>query len=70
MKQNGREFISVTVAECSEYCLGQLVALEERVVTILGSFWDINAFDQPGVQDGKLAATRVNKLSLEIEAKL
>lgn len=37
--------MTVTVRECSEYCLGQLIALEERVVTCLASFWDINAYD-------------------------
>lgn len=62
--------MTLTVKECSEYCLGQLIALEERIVTVLACFWDINAYDQPGVQDGKLAAGRVNKLSLAIDKAL
>lgn len=67
LKENGRHYISVTVEEPSMYCLGQLIALEERIVTVLAAFWDINAYDQPGVQDAKLAADKVNKISIEID---
>lgn len=60
--------MTVTVKEDSEYCIGQLIALEERIVTCLACYWGINAYDQPGVQDGKHAATRVNEVSLKIES--
>ena len=50
--------------------MGQLIALEERVVSALAWFWGVNAYDQPGVQDAKLAAGAVNKVSLLIESKL
>lgn len=43
-----------------------MIALEERIVTFLASFFEINAYDQPGVQDGKLAASGVNKASFAI----
>ncbi|EAY13578.1 hypothetical protein TVAG_389750 [Trichomonas vaginalis G3] len=47
-----------------------MIALEERIVTFLGSFFEINAYDQPGVQDGKKAATDVNTASKKIVAGL
>eukprot|EP00769_Ergobibamus_cyprinoides_P001924 gnl/Ergobibamus_cyprinoides/3005.p2 GENE.gnl/Ergobibamus_cyprinoides/3005~~gnl/Ergobibamus_cyprinoides/3005.p2 ORF type:complete len:121 (+),score=76.16 gnl/Ergobibamus_cyprinoides/3005:118-480(+) len=47
-----------------------MIALEERIVTILAAFKGLNAFDQPGVQDGKLAADVVNDASIYIATKL
>ena len=67
--QNKRPFIDLSFPERNEFNFGMMIALEERIVTFLGSFLGINAYDQPGVQDGKLAASNVNKLSKEI-AKL
>jgi glucose-6-phosphate isomerase len=68
--QNKRPFIAATFAERNEYAFGMMIALEERIVTFLASFLKINAYDQPGVQDGKLAASAVNKLSADIVTKL
>lgn len=65
--QNERAFVCITIDGFCERCIGQLIAFEERVVTILSAFWNINAFDQPGVQDGKLACLVCNKLSKDIE---
>ena len=70
LRSNGREYISIVFEEQSEFNMGMLVALEERVVVFLAGMWEINPFDQPGVQDGKLSADSHNKLSLEIENKL
>lgn len=39
--------------------LGALVALFEHKVAFLGYLWEINSFDQPGVQLGKELATRL-----------
>jgi glucose-6-phosphate isomerase len=68
--QNKRPFVAATFRERNEYTFGMMIALEERIVTFLSSFLDINAYDQPGVQDGKLAASAVNKLSASIVAGL
>ncbi|GIS55483.1 MAG: hypothetical protein Ct9H90mP30_1680 [Actinomycetota bacterium] len=47
------------------YTLGQLVALYEHKVFTMGAIWQINSFDQDGVQIGKsLAASIENDLSL------
>ena len=43
--QNKRQFMILTCKECSMYCIGQLIALEERIVTVLAAMWDINAYD-------------------------
>lgn len=68
--KNKRPYMATTFVERNEYTFGMMIALEERIVTFLGSFLDINAYDQPGVQDGKLAASDVNKLSAAIVAGL
>jgi glucose-6-phosphate isomerase len=39
--------------------LGQLVALYEHVVFVQGSVWDVNSFDQWGVELGKALAGRI-----------
>jgi glucose-6-phosphate isomerase len=39
--------------------LGRLVALYEHSVFVQAAVWDINAFDQWGVQLGKVLATRI-----------
>jgi glucose-6-phosphate isomerase len=39
--------------------LGQLTALYEHKVLTQGTIWDINSFDQWGVELGKVLATRI-----------
>ena len=68
--QNKRSFATSTFRERNEFTFGMMIALEERVVTFLASFFGINAYDQPGVQDGKKAATGVNATSKKIVAGL
>eukprot|EP00792_Barthelona_sp_PAP020_P006162 TRINITY_DN2927_c0_g1_i2.p1 TRINITY_DN2927_c0_g1~~TRINITY_DN2927_c0_g1_i2.p1 ORF type:complete len:412 (-),score=107.00 TRINITY_DN2927_c0_g1_i2:776-2011(-) len=70
MDNNGVPFFSTTFAERNEFNLGMMIALEERLVTILANMHNINAFDQPGVQDGKLACDEINVLSKAIEEHL
>ncbi|KAL0489983.1 glucose-6-phosphate isomerase [Acrasis kona] len=65
--QNGKPYMTCTFETCNMFNIGMMVALEERIVTFLGAFRNINAYDQPGVQDGKKAATNMNKVSLNIE---
>lgn len=64
--QNKRPFITSSFHERNEFTFGMMIALEERIVSFLAAFMDINAYDQPGVQDGKLAASGVNKISAQI----
>jgi len=52
--------------QCDAYSMGQLIALYEHRVTIQGFLWDINSFDQWGVQLGKTLATKVRDSLVKI----
>jgi glucose-6-phosphate isomerase len=39
--------------------LGQLIALYEHIVFVQGTIWDVNSFDQWGVELGKVLANRI-----------
>jgi len=67
---NRRPYMTCTFEQCDMFNLGMMIALEERVVTILAAFRSINAYDQPGVQDGKKAALDMNNVSLLLEKKV
>ena len=45
--------------EISPYYLGMLIALYEHKVFVQGVLWDINTFDQMGVELGKQLAKKV-----------
>uniref|UniRef100_A0A7S1KUP0 Glucose-6-phosphate isomerase n=1 Tax=Percolomonas cosmopolitus TaxID=63605 RepID=A0A7S1KUP0_9EUKA len=70
LQDNGKSFMTCTFEKRDMFNLGMMIALEERIVTILAALRNLNAYDQPGVQDGKLAATEVNKISNTIEGVL
>ena len=57
--EKGRESITVTIPEVSEYYVGMLIALFERAVGFYASLVNINAYHQPGVEAGKKAAAVV-----------
>jgi glucose-6-phosphate isomerase len=52
--------------ELSPYNLGALIALYEHKIFVQGVVWDINSFDQWGVQLGKKLATEISQ---DIERK-
>lgn len=62
-----REHVTLTVPCIDEYWLGSLIALFERVVGFYAFHFDINAYDQPGVEAGKKAAKEFleNKTNLK-----
>ncbi|MSR74824.1 MAG: glucose-6-phosphate isomerase [Planctomycetes bacterium] len=62
----GRASLSITLRNLDARSLGALLALFERSVGFYASFADINAYDQPGVEAGKLAAAQV----LDVQRKL
>jgi glucose-6-phosphate isomerase len=41
--------------------LGTLLALYENRAATLGALWNINSFDQPGVEYGKVLAKPIEK---------
>jgi glucose-6-phosphate isomerase len=68
--ESGRESITMSVPEANAFNIGALIALYERAVGFYGSLVNINAYDQPGVEAGKKAATRLLHLQKQVREKL
>jgi glucose-6-phosphate isomerase len=68
--EGGRQSMTITLSGFDERRLGALVALFERAVGLYAELVDVNAYDQPGVEAGKLAAAAVLELQGRIEALL
>eukprot|EP00928_Gymnodinium_smaydae_P095034 TRINITY_DN80_c0_g1_i3.p1 TRINITY_DN80_c0_g1~~TRINITY_DN80_c0_g1_i3.p1 ORF type:complete len:580 (+),score=166.02 TRINITY_DN80_c0_g1_i3:99-1742(+) len=54
-----RPSLSLLLPSCTAFNLGQLLALYEHRTAVQGWVWNINSFDQWGVQLGKVLATEV-----------
>ena len=67
LSQGDRESLCITINKLDEQSLGALIALFERAVGIYGEIIDINAYHQPGVEAGKIAAADILLLQSEIE---
>jgi glucose-6-phosphate isomerase len=59
LAEGGRPSLSLTLGHLSEFSLGQLIALFERAVGYYATLVNINAYHQPGVEAGKVAATEI-----------
>jgi len=68
--EKGRESITISIPEVNAFYVGALIALYERAVGFYGSLVNINAYDQPGVEAGKKAATRLLELQKQVNAAL
>lgn len=55
LAEAGRPNMTHTLPEINAFTLGQLFMLLEMQTAIAGELYDINAFDQPGVEAGKVA---------------
>ena len=55
LSKEGRPSIEISIPELNEYYLGQLIFFFEVLTAYSGEFYQINAFDQPGVEAGKIA---------------
>jgi len=51
----GRPSITITLSEVDAYSVGALLYFFEMATAYAGEMLDINTFDQPGVEEGKLA---------------
>ena len=60
----GRPSSLIMLDRLDPYRLGLLLALYEHKVFVQGIIWDINSFDQPGVELGKRLAKGLEKASL------
>ncbi len=54
LTENDRPNITITIPELTPYYLGQLFMLFEGATAFWGEFFEINAFNQPGVERGKV----------------
>jgi glucose-6-phosphate isomerase len=54
-----RPSLSLLLPELTPFTCGQLLALYEHRVAVQGFIWNINSFDQWGVELGKVLATKV-----------
>ena len=70
LSESGRKSITISIPVVNAYTLGMLIALFERTVSFYASLIHINAYHQPGVQAGKLAANVFLKLLAAAEATL
>lgn len=68
--ESGRESITISISEVNAFTLGALIALYERAVGFYGSLVNVNAYDQPGVEAGKTAATKLLQLQKQVSAEL
>jgi len=66
LMSNGRDFITTVYQRLDAFNIGMIIALEERVVAIIAAMRRINAFDQPGVQDGKVSAKDFEVLAYKV----
>ncbi len=53
--KSGKTNLTITLPEVNEFTLGQLLYMFEVATGFAGELMDINAFDQPGVEEGKNA---------------
>jgi glucose-6-phosphate isomerase len=60
----------MSISEVNAFYIGALIALYERAVGFYGSLVNINAYDQPGVEAGKKAASKLLELQKQVRAQL
>jgi glucose-6-phosphate isomerase len=64
--ESGRKSITITIPTISACTVGALIALFERAVGIYADLIHINAYHQPGVQAGKVAADGIIRLMVKV----
>jgi glucose-6-phosphate isomerase len=68
--ENQRESITISMPDVSAFSVGALIALYERAVGFYGSLVNVNAYNQPGVEAGKKAATELLQWQAKVREKL
>jgi glucose-6-phosphate isomerase len=53
----------VSLADCSPKTIGSLISLYEHKIFVQGVIWNINSFDQPGVESSKEIIRQNNWIS-------
>ncbi len=62
LHENGRESLTLTIEQVDAKTIGRLIALYERAVGFYASLIEVNAYHQPGVEAGKVAAQSIIEL--------
>ena len=57
--QGNRPSVLISWDQTTPYALGRLLALYEHITVISGFLWDVNSFDQWGVELGKQMANQL-----------
>jgi glucose-6-phosphate isomerase len=68
--EKGRESITISIPDVNAFYVGALIALYERAVGFYGSLVNIDAYDQPGVEAGKKAASKLLELQAQVREEL
>src|SRR4029450_6729400 len=68
--ESGRESITMSIPEMNAFNVGALIALYERAGGFYASLVNSNAYDQPGVEAGKKAATKLLQLHKQVREQL
>jgi glucose-6-phosphate isomerase len=68
LHESGRSSLTITLERLNEYSVGQLIAFFERAVSYYASMIGVNAYNQPGVEAGKVAAQSIIALQQKIGA--
>jgi glucose-6-phosphate isomerase len=68
--EKGRESITMSISEVNAFNIALLIALYERAVGYYASLVNINAYDQPGVEAGKQAASKLLHLQQQVRLQL
>lgn len=63
-----RPSITILLDDLTPYSLGMLIALYEHKIFVQGVLWNINSFDQCGVELGKTMAKEINASLLDDKA--
>jgi glucose-6-phosphate isomerase len=64
--KKSRSSITITISEISPESIGGIIALYERAVGYYGFLTGVNAYDQPGVEGGKIMVKKILTLKNKI----
>lgn len=70
LTDSGRESLTISIERVDARNLGALIALYERAVGYYATLINVNAYHQPGVEAGKVAAEHILDLQKEVRQKL
>ena len=62
--------MTMSIPEVNAFYIGALIALYERAIGFYGSLVNNNAYDQPGVEAGKKAVSKLLELQKQVRAQL